>query len=225
MWKRVRDTLTSSTGLTSYHIQWIWSGICFDVGDFKIEQYYPGDNYVDWVGLGGMNWGTSESWAKWNSPVDLFAQMIPRIRTVSGNAKPVAITEYCSVSNGQGVGGKLFWLTSFLDFVVSNNIRLTSYFNMDKNEGDNGGLKDWAMWGGNNGDDNYNFNGRWFKGYSTYRQYMANPYFIASDSSNSKLVDDAYFFGIGKCSRNTDCLRFVLYDVIHLKHYVNLSLS
>jgi len=124
---------------------------------------------------------------------------------LSGNTKPFAITEYCSVTNGGGVGGKNTWLTTLFDFAIANQARGLMYFNMDKNEGDNGGLKDWAIFGGVNGDETYYYNGRTFKGFSSYRKSVGNKYWQAG-SVSEKIIDDKFFFGTGTCSTNNDCL-------------------
>jgi mannan endo-1,4-beta-mannosidase len=71
MWRFVKTRL-DNMGIDKKHMQWIFSGICIDVGGFKIEDYYPGDDYVDWIGLGGMNFGYSEANMGWNAPNFLF---------------------------------------------------------------------------------------------------------------------------------------------------------
>ena len=33
---------------------------------------YPGDQYVDWIGIDGYNWGTTQPWSQWQSFKELF---------------------------------------------------------------------------------------------------------------------------------------------------------
>jgi len=94
-----------------------------------MEEYFPGNDWIDWIGIGGFNFGTSVSWSGFATPTQMYANMVQRMRTVTSNAKPLGITEYGCVPDG---GDKGAWLTSFFQYCQSNNIRMTSYFNIDK---------------------------------------------------------------------------------------------
>jgi len=200
----------TGNGLSSSHVQWIWSGINQDASNgFKLEDYYPGNDFVDWVGVSGFNWGSAHSVTQWFTPVDLFAQILPRLKAVSGDTKPIAITEYASVSDGFSSKKNDEWLLSMFDFVTSNQIKMLVYQNVDRREGqgadDAAQVRDWAVFGGSNGDENFNFNGRWFKGYSNYRKVIgSNPYFVGSDLSNPQLLENSLFFGIRKTNPTAD---------------------
>jgi len=125
--------------------------------------------------------------------------------------QPIGITEYCSVSIGLGVCSKSRWLMDFFDFVVANKIRMLVYFNNDKVEETNtvyNGFKDWAMFAGFNGDENFFTGGNLIRAYSAYRIGLNSSYFIGgSDYSKSKLLPDPFFYGTGTCDNDADCLR------------------
>ena len=71
----------------------------------RIENYYPGNDYVDILGIDGYNWGTSKSLARdgWNSRWltfgEIFATPIRELRKLS-TKKPLVVFEMASTSQG-----------------------------------------------------------------------------------------------------------------------------
>jgi mannan endo-1,4-beta-mannosidase len=195
MWRYVFNLFDSDVvGLlrskTEDSLLWVWSPIDFDVGDFKMDQYYPGDEYVDWKGLTGFNWGTSEVWSGWWDPSNLFSESIDRIRKIGGN-KPVGITEYSSVPNG---GDKGKWIDQFFDLVLAKDIKMALYFNIDKNE--QSGTKYWSIFG-YGGDDTFTDSPsktNW-KGWSAYKDAIAKSSCIGADLDNPRVLTDKLFKG------------------------------
>lgn len=144
MWRHLHDHL-SDTALRSTHIQWIWSPNHADIGEYAAEEYYPGDDYVDWIGIDGYNWGDSQPWSTWQSPADVFESMVKRVRTMTD--KPLAIPEFGSssaVNGGFDPNRKSEWITDAFAFFASKNVRMSSWFNIDKET-------DWAIFGGTRG--------------------------------------------------------------------------
>jgi beta-mannanase len=87
------------------------------------QTLYPGDTYVDWVGLDGYNWGTSQSWSTWQSPTQLFKASYDELVSVA-SGKPAMIAEYGSAEQG---GDKAAWIRDlYLDAVPNQmpNIKL-----------------------------------------------------------------------------------------------------
>jgi len=78
-WRHVHD-IFSNKSLDSTRLQWIWSVNCQDSGNYKAEEYWVGENYVDWLGLDGYNWGASSTWSHWKWPNEVFDDMIGRLR-------------------------------------------------------------------------------------------------------------------------------------------------
>jgi len=78
----------------------------------RIEDYYPGDKYVDILGIDGYNWGTTQTRAKngWDSQWREFAAMFDaayeKLRHLAPG-KPIFIFETASVSQG---GDKRLWI-------------------------------------------------------------------------------------------------------------------
>jgi hypothetical protein len=87
------------------------------------QTLYPGDTYVDWVGLDGYNWGTSQGWSTWQSPTQLFKASYDELVSVAPN-KPAMIAEYGCAELG---GDKAAWIRNlYLDAVPNQmpNIKL-----------------------------------------------------------------------------------------------------
>ncbi|GLL02805.1 glycoside hydrolase family 26 protein [Dactylosporangium matsuzakiense] len=86
MWRHVHDVMTRA-GATN--IVWIWSpNITFDTKN-PLSELYPGDDYVDWLGLSGY-YGTAGATA-YRTPEAVFDSTLAQLRTFT--RKPLVITE------------------------------------------------------------------------------------------------------------------------------------
>ncbi len=56
----------------------------------EMKRYYPGNQYVDWVGLSGFNWGPESPWTTERGFRDTFA---PSVDQIEGFHKPVMLSE------------------------------------------------------------------------------------------------------------------------------------
>lgn len=187
-WQRIH-TMMKQKGLDSTRIQWIWCVNNADVGPYTAENYWVGDAYVDWLGIDGYNFGSSQTWSTWQWPEQVFDNMIQRVRALS--SKPVSINEYASTSKRTGaisnVTSKLDWLNRFCNYTNVKQIKMASYFNTDKET-------DWAIFGGSLGDTLWNG----LKTYSSYQVCLQTSDWIPSDSSNIRLITDLQFSGQGE---------------------------
>lgn len=72
--------------------------------------YYPGDEYVDWLCFDGYNWGTSGYGqtfnSSWTSFDDIYADSYAQLQTINPG-KPIIIGEYASTEDG---GDKAAWI-------------------------------------------------------------------------------------------------------------------
>ncbi len=88
--------------------------------------YYPGDAYVDWVGLTGYNNGTSHPGDIWRDfdqiYKPLYADYLQRY-----SAKPFMITEFSTNEHG---GSKIKWLEEGFRSLAKNypNIKIATWF-------------------------------------------------------------------------------------------------
>jgi parallel beta-helix repeat protein len=102
-WRRVH-TIFEEQGLTRGDVQWVWCVSNYDVpfDGYKAEEYYPGDDYVDWVGIDGYNTGESvpyATWDRWENFSQRFKHMLDRFDNHSTiSKKPYGIFELGSSS-------------------------------------------------------------------------------------------------------------------------------
>lgn len=191
MWQRVRGIFWQK-GLDARSVQWIWAVNHEDVGFARAEDYYPGDAYVDWIGIDGYNWGASQSWSSWKAPEQVFGPMIARLRGLT--AKPLALTETASSTSMPGrvdVAAKSLWITQLFSYATASttDARMIVWFNEDKET-------DWAVFGGTNGDETYRSGRSSYKAYGSYRAAAQAPGLLPSSSVDLRLINDAFFAGL-----------------------------
>jgi hypothetical protein len=187
-WQHIHDII-SNKSLDSTRLQWIWCVGNVDVGSYTAENYWVGENYIDWIGIDGYNFGTSQTWSTWLWPNQVFDNMIQRLNSLS-STKPICINEYATTSifssNISNIQSKLNWLNQFCVYIFNNNqIKMVSYFNQDKET-------DWAIFGGIHGDTIWNN----FSVYSSYNNCLQLNYWISSDNTNQRILTDQQFAGI-----------------------------
>ena len=87
--------------------------------------YYPGDQYVDWIGVDGYNWGEGG----WQSFDSVFSGIYAELTALS--SKPLLIGEFASAEQG---GGKMDWITDAFAKIQSSYPRVKAFcwFNINK---------------------------------------------------------------------------------------------
>ncbi len=87
----------------AHNVCWIWAP---NVSDFAapFESSYPGDRWVDWVGLDGYNFGTRKA-SGWRSLGQVFGASYRQITRLT--RKPLMLAEVGSAEQG---GSKATWL-------------------------------------------------------------------------------------------------------------------
>lgn len=185
MWRRTHDQL-SALGLDDTHVQWVWAVNNVDIGDYTAEDYYPGDDYVNWVGMDGFNWGSDYNWSSWQSPPQIFENMRQRLNDLAPE-KPVAIPEVASTSNnihGTDNFGKDAWIEQFSQYIKDSDIRMIAWFNQDKEA-------DWQVFDGANGAEEVDGT----KVYPAYKAAIQSTEIVAADTTNRRILSDAQFRG------------------------------
>ncbi len=87
------------------NVTWVWCPN-INTGHLPFMQYYPGDSWVDWVGLDGFNWGGSIGWRPFS---EIFGGSYEEL--ARRTSKPIVIAE---TGSGQTGGDKAAWVTSAL---------------------------------------------------------------------------------------------------------------
>ena len=112
------------------NVVWVWAPNVTDVdGSNKHTlDYYPGDPYVDWTGVDGYNWGTSDKSFSWLSFHDVFKDIYPILAT---KGKPILIGEMASDEVG---GDKGKWIDGIVPTLKSDFplIRAFVWFDIKK---------------------------------------------------------------------------------------------
>lgn len=95
------------------------------------HQYYPGDDYVDWIGLTGYNNGTSHPADVWREFEDIYRPLYNDYLKRYPH-KPFMITEFSCNETG---GDKAAWISAGLAALAENypNIRIANWFDAQDN--------------------------------------------------------------------------------------------
>lgn len=110
MWRHVHQ-IFASEGVTN--VEWVWSP---NYASNPVDQwndlhnYYPGDAYVDWIGLSGYNWynqGRPEQ--SWKTFAELFDAVLTDL--ACRYAKPQMLIEFGSVDGTTTPQTKENWIT------------------------------------------------------------------------------------------------------------------
>ncbi|SEH51154.1 Glycosyl hydrolase family 26 [Mycolicibacterium rutilum] len=107
-WRHVHDIFTAR-GVAN--VEWVWAPTVGGLG--SLAQWYPGDDYVDVLGIDGYNWGTRLTSTRWIEPDELFGAALSELRTV-GTGKPILVTEVGCAESG---GSKADWVHRFVEYL------------------------------------------------------------------------------------------------------------
>ena len=114
------------------NVRWVWSpNVLPSTGQTwgtPYAQIYPGDSYVDWLGLDGYNSGG----AAWRSLLTTFKASYDSITALS--AKPLMIAETASAEQD---GDKAVWIAQGLMLDLPTfmpRVRAVTWFNINKEE-------------------------------------------------------------------------------------------
>jgi beta-mannanase len=100
----------------------------------RAENYYPGDDYVDWLCMDGYNWGSSpfgqQFNSRWESFDQIFRQSYEALQALNPE-KPIMIGEFASTEDG---GDKAAWIRDAYERIRHDypQIRAAVWFHVDK---------------------------------------------------------------------------------------------
>jgi cellulose synthase (UDP-forming) len=122
VWRYLHDRFEA---LGATNVQWVWSPVARQLDPSE----YPGDRYVDVVGLSGFNGGAALDWTGWRSFAQIFRGSL---QTLAGMAplKPVQISEVSSAEDG---GDKARWITDmFAELKRHPTVKSMLWFDLRK---------------------------------------------------------------------------------------------
>jgi hypothetical protein len=126
-WRHVHD-IFAAVGATN--VTWVWCpNISYE--NFKaVAAQYPGDEYVDWTGLDGYNWGTNPSHGgSWQTFNQLYRASYRSLVETVAPTKPVMIGEVASSEYG---GSKATWIKEMLAQVPAEYPKIRALLWFDK---------------------------------------------------------------------------------------------
>jgi Glycosyl hydrolase family 26 len=124
-WRHVRR-IFGSVGATN--ASWVWNPYVRLPGSALLGSFYPGDRYVDCVGLDGYNWGSTRAGSSWQSFTETFEASMAELRDITD--KPLVIGEVATTEVG---GDKAAWIKDFFGCLKRNPaIRAFVWFNFEK---------------------------------------------------------------------------------------------
>jgi membrane-bound metal-dependent hydrolase YbcI (DUF457 family) len=88
------------------NVKWVWAPNVDGGGQYPFAGFYPGNQWVDWVGLDGFNWAKR---GEWESFTDIFGSSYDTLSRIS--SRPVIVAETGSSQSG---GDKAAWVSSAL---------------------------------------------------------------------------------------------------------------
>jgi beta-mannanase len=107
------------------NVQWVWSPFATSV---KAEEY-PGNAYVDILGLSGFNGGPDLRWSRWQPFERLFGPAMAALRAIAPH-KPIELSEVAASEAG---GSKAAWIAGmFASLRRDPQIVSVVWFNLDK---------------------------------------------------------------------------------------------
>ncbi|MGN6256895.1 MAG: choice-of-anchor D domain-containing protein [Solirubrobacterales bacterium] len=122
-WRHFHDVVEEE-GATNVTWAWIVNTIWSDP-ESDPTPYYPGDAYVDWVGMDAYNWGRNPIQPDiWLSPEQAIGPTLEVLEKIAPN-KPVALTEVASTEHG---GSKASWIRDFLGSYLPDHPKIKAMF-------------------------------------------------------------------------------------------------
>ncbi|MEM3433516.1 MAG: glycosyl hydrolase [Candidatus Methanomethyliaceae archaeon] len=108
VWRHVHR-IFSEEGVPN--VEWVWSPNYASNPPYPwndLHHYYPGDAYVDWIGLSGYNWYNTRQPMVWRSFRDLYDAVLRDL--ACSYAKPQIIAEIGSVEGDGSTLTKAAWI-------------------------------------------------------------------------------------------------------------------
>jgi hypothetical protein len=122
------------------NVLWVWSP---HVAYEGYEWYYPGDDVVDWVATGVLNYGTVARWSEWWSFEEIFGRHYERL---AGYGKPLMIAELGTLAVG---GDPAAWYDSALSRLPERHpqVRAVLFFHAARDQSVTYQALDWTFTG------------------------------------------------------------------------------
>ncbi len=142
-WRHIHDIFRA---VGTDNVAWVWS---VNNSDWprepwnKFQNYYPGDNYVDWLGVDGYNWNRAEygGWMTFSqvfdNQADEYSNSFNRLRAIS-TQKPIIIAEFACAHEVQRQGKrKSDWIKDAFNLLKTKYPFVECFIWFDANKEEN----------------------------------------------------------------------------------------
>lgn len=123
-WRHVHG-LFEEEGATD--VTWVWSPNVVGPGTTPLPGLYPGDEYVDVVGIDGYSYPRQEC----RGPVEVFGETLRQVRELT--RRPVELAE---VGVAVGCPDRDRWIADLGRWVEENDVRALTWWERDVEQGD-----------------------------------------------------------------------------------------
>lgn len=127
-----RRVVTRLRAAGANKIRHVW---CFNNANTPVAAWnapalaYPGDDVVDWVGIDGYNFGSSQAWSHWTSFHDVFRPAVDLANQIAPT-KPIILAEMGCSETG---GNKAAWINQMADELAQMpSVRAFTWFDTMK---------------------------------------------------------------------------------------------
>lgn len=137
-WRHIHDIFVEE-GATN--VKWVWSPNrdgSIASAQVTFDTYYPGDAYVDYVGMNGYNWGRLYTTPQWTSQWQMLDEVFGYSYdvAVANTDKPIVISETATTEVGGDAqnGGKAEWIRDAFEQLPQRfpRVELITWFNINK---------------------------------------------------------------------------------------------
>lgn len=140
-WRRVRHIFNENG---ANNVEWVWSPnivSCPDQHNNNMHLYYPGDDYVDWVGVDGYNFGEHhDQWHHWQSFEEIYSDLLKSF-AIKYRTKPLMIAEF-GAAPGKG-NQRPIWIRKAFQYIQQYpQVKAAVWFHLDKRRE---GEPDWRI--------------------------------------------------------------------------------
>jgi Glycosyl hydrolase family 26 len=125
--------------MSATNVLWVWSP---HISMPWFEYYYPGDQYVDWIGVGVLNYGNVASWSRWWSFHQILEKAYPALLKLN---KPIMISEFGTLTRGGSASEWYKQAFYHLDHTYSRGVRAVILFNQENDTTMSTLALDWSV--------------------------------------------------------------------------------
>lgn len=122
----------------AYNVIWVWSPHPA-YGEF--QYFYPGNEYVDWIGLTALNYGTAAAWSEWWSFREIIGNSYDELSTYG---KPMMLTEFGTLAVG---GDRTAWFREAFESLQEDytSVKSVVYFHVHSDATTSYKAFDWSF--------------------------------------------------------------------------------